>query len=759
MVLAAVLLAAASTQQQGASAGRPVLVCVDAVEAGLAGKPPLITGFVTSRGARQPAQLYINGTVIKTVGIWEANSTKPQVQNLTVLPPVIKGLVCFPPGDPAPAGRGLYIEVEARGRRHGVTIINATEEPAAPPALPLEYVADHFEIVKGRVVARRAIRSADGENTAQTQPPSLVRNTEQIQPLSLITPGPDIFERFSGDIVASFKLAQTDNYVLDLSPYRTGEVCARGRFILPNGTSSFTLSFTPATRAEIYGGASCLLLSIKANITDEDTGQRLASNLILNGSSMVAPGIHCVPNPPRPWYLVHLDLSSWRDRNKRVDLRICVPASMGGYGRDYIDAFIHAVVPARSYAQPFALESPGQGTVVKVPPGGVEQLYDGTYIAVPGFTVPPGYVLGSARSNIIIKVCSPQAPTSINVYWGPFYIGTVSRTQTSDGCYQYEVSPQMFTGALNTAASASLYVGGTTHALFIGPFNSASYYSGIQINRMTIQGLYRPEMNARSSIIFAYPLTWSYFTASGFATYYDPYSGTLIRYGTKTEFKLLADWEYHNTRSLISLHRYDGQLHCSRVDVYIWAYNATSGSQIAMEHGSAKAFRERAGGFSSTVIDILIDFISNVFDETNRRVSAFLKVISWATFAIDLLEEATDTKVSAGSSGGGVVYSIELGSLAPPVAINTTKQGLRLPPDAFGTPIRYVMRIDMVCGGVRYSYGPYSIYLNTMPWTFSRSTIHLFRTFTCGKQEIADAALLRPEVYGRWFICDASRYG
>ncbi|AET33883.1 hypothetical protein P186_2497 [Pyrobaculum ferrireducens] len=739
-MLLLVATATASAQQQEASAGRPVLICVDAGEAGLAGKPPLIAGFVTSRGARQPAQLYINGTVIKTVGIWEANSTKPQVQNLTVLPPVIKGLVCFPPGDPAPAGRGLYIEVEARGRRHGVTIINATEEPAAPPALPLEYTANKFKIVKGRVAARRAIREVATRDSAQIQP--LI--TPQIEPLSLITPGPDLFEGFSGNIAASFKLAQTDHYVLDLTQRGTGEVCARGRFILPNGTSSFILSFTQATRAEVYGDAGCLLLSIKANITDADKGRLLASNLILNGSSMVAPGIHCVPNPPRPWYLAYADLGKWRDWNKRVDLEICVPAGVGGYGRYYIDAFIYAVVPAKSYAEPFAMESPGRGTVVRPPPG-ASQLYNGTYIAVPGFTPPPGYVWGSARANVVLKTCAPDAPSSVNIYWGPFYIGAVTRTQGIDGCWYYVVTPAMFTGAFDTAVAASLYIGGLIHSIAVGPFTWDVYSSGVTIQQMRIEGLYRPEMNARSSLAFLqYNMNWGTYTLSGFMSIIDHYSGTTYYYGDKVDLKLYAIGDsYYQPQFAISISKYERmQFHCPTVEITVEA--SSKGAPVALQLMVSMGTYTEGG---NSIVDLLVGFISNMVDGSIKWASKALGYISWVAFAVDVVRAASFVGVRVDKIGGDLKYTVSLGSLAPDkIAID----GATLAPAIeHNASVTFIIKQVKMCGVV---YGGYSAYLDPTVRLISQSNIHLFRTFTCGKQEIFTNAVYTAH-------CDSTSYG
>jgi hypothetical protein len=258
--------------------------------------------------------------------------------------------------------------------------------------LPLEYALQHFELIRGRVV-RKAVRD-----------PAAARDAAQAKPLSLITPGPSHFRDFSGQIVAVFKLRQTDNYVLTLNGAQAA--CASGTFMLPNGTSSFTITFTPATRADVYGGASSLMLSIVYFIYDESNNLLDSKNVNVN-----------IPNSPRPWYMVTVDLSRWVDKTKRINLYICKPLGIYVYGRYIIDAFIYSVVPAKSYAQTFALASPGQNTAVAPPPS-VAQLFNGTYIVVPGFTPPPGYVLGSARALITLKTCASNAPASINVYWG-----------------------------------------------------------------------------------------------------------------------------------------------------------------------------------------------------------------------------------------------------------------------------------------------------------------------------------------------------
>lgn len=723
----AVLVAASSAQQQAVE--KPFLICIDAGEAGLAGKPPLIAGYVTSRGARQPAQLYINGTVIKTVGIWEANSTKPQIQNLTVLPPAVRGLVCFQPGDPAPAGRGLYIEVEARGRRYGVTITNATEDPTAPPALPLQYIADKAELVKGRVAARRAVRGPTA-HTAQVEPLAIQRDSAQ--PLAIITPGPNFFRDFSGSIVAVFKLNRTDNYVLNLNG--AGEACATGRFILPNGTSSFSIIFTPATRANVYGGAYYLTLSIAYKVYNE--GNRLLYNSTINVQ---------VPNNPRPWYIVNIDLSNVNNAYnivKKVELSICKPARLYVYGQYVIDAYIYSIVAARSYAQPFAMESPGQGAVVAPPPS-AGQLFNGTYIVVPGFTPPPGYVLGSARATITLRTCASNAPTSVNIYWGPFYIGAISRTQGIDGCWYYVVTPVMFTGAFNTAATSSLRLGGLIHSIAIGPFPWDVYNRGITVQQMRIEGLYRPEMNARSSRAFLqYNMNWGTYTLSGFTSFVDYYSGAIYYYGSKVDLKLYTTGDvYYIPQFIISISKYDGmQYHCPTVEITVGA------SSTLTYRGSVGVYTE-GGNNLVQYVDLLVDFISNLFDETNKWVSRVLGFISWVTFGIDVVQAASWVGVNVNQVNGELRYTIGLGPLAPDKVV--IDGGTLAPAIASGESVTFTIKQVKMCG---VTYGDYSAYLDPTARLISNSNIHFFRTFTCGKQEIFPHA--RYTVY-----CNSTLYG
>ena len=716
----AVLLTAASVGN--AAPGRPQLICVDAGEAGLAGKPPLIAGYVVSRGAWRPTQLYINGTVIKTVGIWDANSTKPQIQALAVLPPAVEGLVCFPPGDPAPAKKGLYLEVEARGRRHGVTIINATEDPAAPPALPLEYALQHFELIRGRVV-RKAVRD-----------PAAARDAAQAKPLSLITPGPSHFRDFSGQIVAVFKLRQTDNYVLTLNGAQAA--CASGTFMLPNGTSSFTITFTPATRADVYGGASSLMLSIVYFIYDESNNLLDSKNVNVN-----------IPSSPRPWYMVTVDLSRWVDKTKRINLYICKPLGIYVYGRYIIDAFIYSVVPAKSYAQTFALASPGQNTAVAPPPS-VAQLFNGTYIVVPGFTPPPGYVLGSARALITLKTCASNAPASINVYWGPFFIGTVSKIQGSDGCWYYVITPAMFTSAFNTAARASLYLGGLIHNVAVGPFNWDTYRRGIAIQQMRIEGLYRPEMNARSSAAFRnYHLNWGIYTLSGFMSIVDNYSGGIYYYGDRIDLKLYTTGDlYYVPQFVISVAKYNGmQFHCPRVEVVVGA--RSNGVSVPLYYrGSVGTYTEGGSGLVDFV-DLVVSFISNMFENTAKWISTVLGGISWPLFAIDLVQAASDVNVRVEQVGGDLRYIITLGPLAPDKIVI---DGATLLPGFGGdVSVTFVIKQVSMCS---VTYGDYSAYLDPTARLISRSNIHLFRTFTCGKQEIYPD----PKVTVR---CDSTLYG
>ncbi len=730
IVLLTVLLAANQIPS-----GKPQFICLNAREAGLEGSPPTLAGFVVRGRGQTPVQLYTNGTVINVVGIWDANSTKPQIQNVSVLPPAIKGLICFQPGDPVPArvARGLYLEVESRGRRYGVTIINATDDPAAPPALPLEYLPRDIEVIRGRVVARREIREVGG-------PPAGMSRVEAVQ---MIQPSQSLFRDFSGSIVASFKLNYTDNHVLNL--YGSGEACVRGRFILPNGTGWFTLAFTPATRADVYGGAYYLYLTIRASIYDVDTGRLLASMTLGDN------GIVQIPNQPRPWFLITVDLSQWTTLTKRIELTICKPSGIYVYGRYIIDAVVYAAVPARSYAEPFALESPGRGTLVK-PPTGTSQLYNGTYLAIPGFTPPPGYALGSARASVVIRTCSPSAPSSVSIYWGPLYIGAVSRIQGVDGCYYYVVTPADFRGGFDVAIRSSLYLGGALHAVYIGPFNNDVYNTGLRIDQLRIEGLYRPEMNARSSIVFSRAAAyWGYITLSSFITVYTYQRDVpIIAYGSKVDIKFSATGASYTTPDLIiAVQKYDGMLHCGKISFVVRAYS--NGQPVTLKFGRATGVYQQGGNLNPDWVDLFVDFISNLLDETKNAVSqSVLKVVSWVSFTIGVVQAASFVSIDRlETQDGGVLYTVSMGSLAPGAIVieggSLSPQLLTLRPIEFR-----IERIQMSCADSVYSFGDYWIYLDPMVSSHSSQNIHIFRTFTCGKQEIGELSPLTcsPSIYG-----------
>ncbi|WP_333638784.1 hypothetical protein [Pyrobaculum aerophilum] len=730
IVLLTVLLAANQIPS-----GKPQFICLNAREAGLEGSPPTLAGFVVRGRGQTPVQLYTNGTVINVVGIWDANSTKPQIQNVSVLPPAIKGLICFQPGDPVPArvARGLYLEVESRGRRYGVTIINATDDPAAPPALPLEYLPRDIEVIRGRVVARREIREVGG-------PPAGMSRVEAVQ---MIQPSQSLFRDFSGSIVASFKLNYTDNHVLNL--YGSGEACVRGRFILPNGTGWFTLAFTPATRADVYGGAYYLYLTIRASIYDVDTGRLLASMTLGDN------GIVQIPNQPRPWFLITVDLSQWTTLTKRIELTICKPSGIYVYGRYIIDAVVYAAVPARSYAEPFALESPGRGTLVK-PPTGTSQLYNGTYLAIPGFTPPPGYALGSARASVVIRTCSPSAPSSVSIYWGPLYIGAVSRIQGVDGCYYYVVTPADFRGGFDVAIRSSLYLGGALHAVYIGPFNNDVYNTGLRIDQLRIEGLYRPEMNARASRIFKdYATNWGYMTLSSFVTVYTYNPNVpIIAYGSKVDIKFSAHGlSYRTPRLIIAVQKYDGMVHCGSISFVVRAYS--NGQPVTLDPDGTAGVYQQGGNSDLLWVDLLVDFISNLLDETKNAVSqSVLKVVSWVSFTIGFVQAASFVGVDrVKTQDGGVSYTISIGSLAPDaIVIDGATFSHSLPSDA---PIEFrIERIQTSCAGFTHSFGDYSIYLDPMANSLSTQYIHAFRTFTCGKQEIGwpSISVCTPSIYG-----------
>ncbi|ABP50943.1 MAG: hypothetical protein OWQ51_04140 [Pyrobaculum arsenaticum] len=717
------------------SVGKPQLICIDAAEAGFKGSPPFIGAYVVNRGEKIPSQIYTNGTVIRIIGVWEANSTNPSVRNITVLPTELFGLICFQPGETRPARvkKGVYIEVEARGRRHGVTIVDVRDEPMALPPLPL---TEDFELIRGRVVARREVASEEtpAEGAAERLgPPPLTQPAFQ-----LIQPSQSLFRDFSGTIIASFKLRNTDGYVISSQTARGS--CATGRFILPNGTSWVALVFSPATRAEVYGGASELWLYITADVYRTD-GTYLGS---LSFSGAYYPNVYRIPNPPRPWHILIADLSQWRDIDKEIRIRICNEYPV--YGRYIIDAFIYTAVPAKSYGEPFALESPGKGTTIM--PYSADILYNGTYLAIPGFTPPPGYALGSARAVITLRTCSPNPPASINIYWGPLYIGTISRMLGTDGCWYYVVMPTMLTGAWDVAVRSSLYIGGSLHAIFVGPFDTATYSSGITIQNFRVEGIYRPEMNARTSSIFRdYAVNWLYYTASAFGSYFDYNMGT-VYYGSKVNVMITERGSsYIKPHVLISVSKYEGMFHCGRIEISVRAYSNGVPVMLSL-HGLPAAYQESASGQVISYLDIVVDFISNIFEETAKRASSVLKVISWAIFAIDLLQSASGVDIVADTSDPYVVrYIIRPGPFAPSaIAIDGASIASYI---SLYQPVVYEVGVYMWCLGDRY-YDNDESYLDGTPITLSTQNIHIFRTFTCGKQEIGNIYVDKctPSSYG-----------
>ncbi|AFA38859.1 hypothetical protein Pogu_0832 [Pyrobaculum oguniense TE7] len=732
----ALVLVIYATAAPPESVGKPQLICIDAAEAGFKGSPPFIGAYVVNRGEKLPSQIYTNGTVIRIIGVWEANSTNPSVRNITVLPTELFGLICFRPGEARPARvkKGVYIEVEARGRRHGVTIVDAGDEPMALPPLPL---TDDFELIRGKVVARREVASEEtpAEGVAERlDPPPLAQPASQ-----LIQPSQSLFRDFSGTIIASFKLKNTDGYVISSQTARGS--CATGRFILPNGTSWIALVFSPATRAEVYGGASELWLYITADVYRTD-GTYLGG---LSFGGAYYPNVYRIPNPPRPWHILYADLSRWRDIDKEIRIEICNENPV--YGRYIIDAFIYTAVPAKSYGEPFALESPGKGTTIK--PYSADVLYNGTYLAIPGFTPPPGYALGSARAVITLRTCSPNPPASINIYWGPLYIGTISRMVGTDGCWYYVVTPTMLTSAWDVSVRSSLYIGGSLHAIFVGPFDATTYSSGITIQNFRVEGIYRPEMNARASIIFSdYAVNWLHYTASAFASYFDYYTGA-ASYGSKVNVMLTdSGFFYAKPHVLISVSKYEStSFHCGRIEISVRAYSNGVPVMLSLQ-GRPVAYQESASGQVSSYLQIVVDFVSKIFEHSDKCASNVLKFISWPSFGISILQSAFGVDVIADTSDPYVVrYTICPSPFAPSaIAID----GASIAPYiSLFQPVVYEVGVYMWCLGDRYYDGGKS-YLDGTPITFSTQNIHIFRTFTCGKQEIGDIDMYKctPSSYG-----------
>lgn len=264
-VALAVLILAALTWSQGVGYS---LVCVDAREIGIEGEPPFWGAAVWENGRLRPAMLYVEEETIRSVGIWEMNSTSPRVAEVTVLPARLRGKIRFEVGEPvyrpeAARARGKYVEVDTERGRRAVYLIRIDEDPLwqeyALPAVPI-----YGEIPAKKV---KMVRAVDLPGRGPAALPQSVSD-----PVSGFT-------NFQSIIVAVFKLRQTDNY--QLMPGYT----AVGQFPAPPGVTSATLVFTPA----FYSAGGSMFITIKVEIYDESGALIKAYTIPSNGYIQVPP--------------------------------------------------------------------------------------------------------------------------------------------------------------------------------------------------------------------------------------------------------------------------------------------------------------------------------------------------------------------------------------------------------------------------------------------------------------------------------------
>ncbi len=714
LVVAALLIAAG----QGDRGHQPQLVCVDVRDVGLEGAEPFWGAAVWDNGRLRPVQLYVVGERIQAIGIWEVNSTA-QPRDLLVVPPRLRGEICFEPGPPvysqhAPRGRAKYVEVDTPRGRVAVYLVRIDENPYAIPPIPVE-----TPLAERKPAAR----------VVDIQPP----RKPEITPMQIASPA-YMFRDFSGTIVAVFTLRETDNQ--PLGGYKR---CAEGRFNAPNGTLAAYLVFSPSTRREDNYG----YLGLRVTVTDKN-GKLIHDEYVQ------------VPTSPKPWYIVPLYNIYVPSGGVNMTYRVQICKDWYGWVdlvNYYIDAYVVLHVAARSYAVPFRLASPAQGAWVGVVKTQVDK--NGTHLIIPGFNPPPGYVVNSGALYLSIRTCSPNPPPYLNIYWGLVYVTTVYGYRDDSGCTSYVAYLPPGNANIDIATRTSLWLGGNLHTIVIGPINRETFLSGITISDLRVEGYYRPDMNARRSIAFKeYALPWARYgifafqVLSGYDLY--PGQGYYYIYGDKVDIVLYRHGTEKTTYATIYIGKIDSPFtyHCGRVSIWFSAYDSNWQRRIVSSNLANVYAESWWSGMRIEILQLIGEFVVNIMDELKTISNTVLKSISWALFATSLLGLAADASISIANDGGMLRVDI-----SPGFATNALVARVALRPSVIeGRYYLSVERVEVSCGGsIQRFTSPYRAYFDIdFVSAMSNLPIHQFRTLTCGKPELSLTYLA---------LCNVDSYG
>ncbi|RFA94660.1 hypothetical protein [Pyrobaculum aerophilum] len=665
-----------------------VEVCLPAAALGLSGHASHRLGAFWWNGTEWlPAPLYVEGKSIAIIYVTELNKTNPTTGRAMVLPPALEPntKLCMylparnatkPPAKP-PNLEGVYAEVQDKNgaKRH---IFLATAIPAASPA----------NLTKAEVNAK-VIRYQRHVPANNSRGPGQQPAAGEVEPF---------YNNYYAttatlDYIGAFKLKQTDKYTVLCA---SGNA-ARGTIELPPNTYALEIVITAAsTPTDKFGPYASYTIAIAERYSDGTIRSKLFAAVLPSKA---------------PYATVYYVFT--RGDAKTVDITIWLPPN-ALVDQCTFDAFVVVYGSAAGYWQRFHVVSHElSGTLSLNQP---VTKSDGYYLVFPGYTVPPGVAYSTTYLTGSLTICG-TSKNYIDIYWGTTYVTRVYG-QSLNGCWTYSINTWI-------PPYENAKTGGSTHPILIGPIDS--YTATISNAKLSIYGIYRPEMNRQTSFIWKEGVVnWLYMV----------YTSPFYKY--RVEAKIYDRGGDSNTGSM-------------RLAAYLSPYQDGAlcpGNAIRIKlalNGGANRLTPSVialyvqGDSIYDVVSLLLNWVSQLFGTMGKILEKIGTLIGWLLLSADTVKTLSGpSSASAYNDGNYLVVSVDIGAFEVnrPVIL-LLAFGVSLPQG--GDYFINVKEVYM-CDRLIYSdtmpippaqyYKPVN-YINT----YATQSVDIFRTFTCGKQE------------------------
>ena len=488
-------------------------------------------------------------------------------------------------------------------------------------------------------------------------------------------------------------MVKTDKY----TPSWVGGV-AGGSFELPPGTYAMEVVITAASTPGVTYGV------IVSEQYADGSNALMAYNVYLSPSAPYATVWHTFSRPDA----------------KVVGISILPPIGSGTY---IVDAFITVYGDAKAYWQRFHVVHQRFSGVISA-----SRLIrsNGVYLALLGFTAPPGAAYATTYLVGSVTICGPVGD-HVNVYWGTAYLGRVYRTSVSGSCKTFNFN-------LYAPPYENVKTGGSTHFILVGPVGTTA---SVAVNYLGLHGLYRPEMNRETSQVWRDVLPWGYAV----------YTGLTGRAEMKI-YDLGSDDKTGSMRVAIYLSPYQNQALCIN----------TLRVRLALNNGNDMLAGDAYGLYvegneSLDVVSLILSWVVQLLETMSKILEKVGKVVSWILLGKDTV------KVLGGWSTISVVsvnnYLDIYVSLVPTDADKPAIARVAIADTYQGSGYTVSVKEVYMCGVLAHSDASTAIPAMQYykPWSYVVSTatqfVDIYRTFTCGKQEVLTRIYERGWLGGR----------